>query len=216
VARFGLGHVRLGRQEDLRVPWGDSYGTSHRDWKRLGISGTESDTATCCTGRDLNTESYFTMWISSRNAIPLVPVPEINSTLDVFVECDTISFVCTTDEFPSHAVRVVQTEASSSRPRSYLTLPRSTAPTLRRSSWAWPRSRTKVILTSRFPKISPLASQSYSRRPQYLREPWSHSGRCTHVVVSQGVNRQAADEREDAATRHIVIAHKASMPSRAT
>jgi hypothetical protein len=87
---------------------GDSYGTSHRDWKRLGISGTETDTATCCTGRDINTERYFTMWISSKNPIPLVPVPAIDSSVEVFVECDSISFVYTTDEFPSHGIRVIQ------------------------------------------------------------------------------------------------------------
>lgn len=86
----------------------DNYGTSHRDWKRWGLSGTESATQTCCTGRDLNTEGYFTMWISSKNPIPVVPAPEVNSTLEVFVGCDSISFVYTTDEFPSHGIRVVQ------------------------------------------------------------------------------------------------------------
>lgn len=87
---------------------GDSYGTSHRDWKRGPFSGTETDTATGFTGRELNTERYFTMWISSRNPIPLAPAPEINSTLDVFATCTAIALVYTTDEFPSHGIRVFQ------------------------------------------------------------------------------------------------------------
>jgi hypothetical protein len=88
---------------------GDNYGTTHRDWKRWGLSGTEEETQTRATGRDINNiDGYFTMWISSRNPIPLVPAPEINSTLDVMLGCDSISFVYITDEFPSHGVRVVQ------------------------------------------------------------------------------------------------------------
>lgn len=86
----------------------DSYGTTHRDYKGLVWGGTESATATCCTGRDINTDRYFTMWISSKNPIPLVPVPAIDSTVDVIVGCDSISFVYTTDEFPSHGIRVFQ------------------------------------------------------------------------------------------------------------
>src|SRR6266540_2015103 len=86
----------------------DNYGTSHRDWKRGPFSGTESDTATGYTGRELNTESYFTMWISSKNPIPLAPAPEINSEVDVFAGCSNISLVYTTDEFPSHGIRVFE------------------------------------------------------------------------------------------------------------
>jgi len=83
---------------------GDNYGTSHRDawW------GTETSRATGTTGRDKHTARYFTMWISSKNPIPWVPAPEINSTVEVFAECDQLSLVYTTDEFPSHGIQVSQ------------------------------------------------------------------------------------------------------------
>jgi len=84
----------------------DSYGTSHRDWTRGPFTGTESKTQTGSTGRELHSDAYFTMWISSKNPIPLAPAPEINSTVDVMATCSSISLVYTTDEFPSHGVRV--------------------------------------------------------------------------------------------------------------
>ncbi len=87
---------------------GDSYGASHRDWSRGPLSGTETETATGYTGRELRTESYFTMWITSKNPIPLAPAPAINSTVDVFATCSNITLVYTTDEFPSHGIQVSQ------------------------------------------------------------------------------------------------------------
>jgi hypothetical protein len=83
---------------------GDNYGISHRDawW------GTETDQATGTTGRDRETDRSFSMWISSKNPIPWVPAPEINSTIEVIVTCEEISLVYTTDEFPSHGIQVSQ------------------------------------------------------------------------------------------------------------
>jgi hypothetical protein len=84
----------------------DDYGTSIRYWKIGPFSGEEIVTATGYTGRELRTESYFHMWISSKNPIPWAPAPAIDSELEGFLSCRGVKIIYTTDEFPSHGIRV--------------------------------------------------------------------------------------------------------------
>jgi hypothetical protein len=87
---------------------GEHYGTSHRDYRYLWGEGTEEETATGFTGHELRGEGYFHIWISSKNPIPVVPAPAINSEIDGFISCTGLTIVYTTDLFPSHGVQVVR------------------------------------------------------------------------------------------------------------
>lgn len=86
---------------------GESYGTSHRDYDYpLWGKGTETQTATGFTARELRGEGYFWMRIDSKIPIPIAPAPAINSELEGFISCTGLFIHYITDLFPSHGVRI--------------------------------------------------------------------------------------------------------------